>query len=110
MGMLYFLSNGVEVTKEEEKNGLVTVTKQANSGEANWDDVLKGFFRVYYSDGSKRPKNAFMAVWYRNKWFYIADNDLESKTTFMLLSQIFNLQSSRLKLNEPILTLPLASN
>ena len=46
---------------------------------------------------TSRPANAFVAVPYRGAWFYIADNDLESKSTFMLLTQLFNLQAGQIK-------------
>jgi hypothetical protein len=49
---------------------------------------------------------AFVAIPYRGQWFYLADNDLESKSTFMLLSQLFRLQAGAAKAAGPTLTLP----
>jgi hypothetical protein len=54
----------------------------------------------------KRPKGAAVSVFYRKSWFYIDDSDLDSKTTFSLLSQIFALQSGKSKTVTPVLTLP----
>lgn len=39
-------------------------------------------------------------------WFYIADNDLNSKTTFTLLSFLFNLQAANKSGANPVLTYP----
>ena len=37
----------------------------------------------------KRPENAATAIFYRGSWFYIDDSDLDSKSTFSMLGQIF---------------------
>jgi hypothetical protein len=55
---------------------------------------------------NKKPENAFVAVPYRGAWFYIADDDLNSKSTFMLLTQLFNLQSGQTEDVGPTLTIP----
>jgi hypothetical protein len=54
----------------------------------------------------RKPGNTFIAVPYRGVWFYIADDDLQSKSTFMLLSQMFNLQAGQTEDAGPTLTLP----
>ncbi|NQZ59565.1 MAG: hypothetical protein HRT88_19110 [Lentisphaeraceae bacterium] len=51
--------------------------------------------------------NSYVAVQYRGKWFYIEDNDLNSKSTFSLLMQLYSLQSGENKGNDLILTLPI---
>ena len=56
---------------------------------------------------SRRPKEAYVAIKYRDTWFYIKDEDLHSKKTFMLLLELFNLQSGRAPDKGPILTLPI---
>jgi hypothetical protein len=85
--------------------GFVTIMKNSDGTKFDWK-----MFRMVLSRlplrGNRKAKRCFTAIRYRNKWFYIADNDLETKTTFMLLTQLFNLQSTPLKSNEPILTLP----
>jgi hypothetical protein len=46
---------------------------------------------------TKEPDLALVAIPYRGQWFYLADNDLESKSTFMLLTQLFHLQAEAAK-------------
>jgi len=46
-------------------------------------------------------------VRYRGTWFYIDDADLNSKSTFGLLSYLFYLQAGDIKTFTPALTLPL---
>ena len=49
---------------------------------------------------------AYVKIRYRDHYYYIADNDLESKSTFMLLTEIFNMQAGQGVALMPTLTLP----
>ena len=103
--VLYYLSQNVEVPENHKEAGLITVTKAKNGGVFNWDETpAGGFFQVRYN--KSKPRNAYIAVPYRGVWFYIADDDVQSKSTFILLSQLFNLQSGQTKDAGPTLTLP----
>ena len=53
-----------------------------------------------------RPKEAYVAVPYRGSWFYVADDDRRSKSTFGLLNLLFSLQAATSKGKSPVLTLP----
>ncbi|NGX56060.1 MAG: hypothetical protein K1060chlam5_00294 [Candidatus Anoxychlamydiales bacterium] len=55
---------------------------------------------------SIKPKNPYAAIKYRDLWFYIKDCDLSSKRTFMLLLELYNLQSAKVIDTGPVLTLP----
>jgi hypothetical protein len=46
-------------------------------------------------------------VHHRGWWFYIADDDQTSKSTFGLLNILFSLQSSSGEGKSPLLTLPI---
>ena len=59
------------------------------------------------ASSEKKPKHAYVSIKYRDFWFYIEDDDLHSKKTFMLLLELYNLQSGRGPDKGPILTLPL---
>jgi len=48
-----------------------------------------------------------VAVFYRRSWFYIDDSDLDSKSTFSMLGQVFALQSGDVEKMTPVLTLPI---
>ena len=39
-----------------------------------------------------RPRHAAVAVPYRGYWFYVDETDLDSKSTFNLLLELFNLE------------------
>ena len=104
MGMMFMLAQGIDVPEDHIKKGLVTVTVNDDGTEFDWNKLGKHFLDIKCRKSALKPDNAFIACRYRDTWFYISDDDLESKTTFMLLSQIFTLQSSRYK-NEPLLIL-----
>jgi len=104
LGAIFYLSQGVEVPPEHEARGLVTITRDAQGKRFDWQTVLDGNFRVHFS--REEPANAAVRVKHRDTWFFIADDDLESKTTFMLLIQLFNMQAGRNALPVPLLTIP----
>jgi hypothetical protein len=54
---------------------------------------------------SDEPKDAAVKIPYRGHWFWIADNDLSSKTTFNLLTYLFSLKAGSQDLRQPLLTL-----
>lgn len=104
LGAIFYLSQGVEVPPEHEAQNLVTVTRDANGKRYDWQLMLEGVFRVRSS--ATEPANAAVKVRHRGAWFFIADDDLESKSTFMLLIQLFNMQAGRGALPMPLLTIP----
>jgi len=75
--------------------GRVTVTRDAAGRPFDWQLVTEGLLAIKSSP--ERPENAAVAVNYRNSWFYIDDSDLDSKSTFSLLGQIYQLQAGSAK-------------
>jgi len=55
---------------------------------------------------SEKPEDAFVAVPYRNYWFWIDDKDLRSKGLFSFLMFIFNLVDTGVKEGAPVVTIP----
>ncbi|HCJ11564.1 MAG TPA: hypothetical protein DHV51_00440 [Opitutae bacterium] len=104
LGMLFYMSQTVEVPKADVEKGLVNVTKNADGTPFDWNQLIGQYFKVKVSDS--KPDNAFARVYYRGHWFYVADNDLDSKTTFLFMTQLFSLQSGDVKDASPILTIP----
>jgi hypothetical protein len=107
LGMMYYLSHAAETPEEDRADGKVTLTRYASGKPFNWSDVTGDILKIHSQ--STRPAQAAMAVYYRSNWFYIDDSDLQSKSTFSLLAQIFSLQSGNAKDKGPVLTLPLGN-
>lgn len=105
MGVLYYLSNAVQAPPAHEKAGHVTRTVDAQGNLFDWSSVLADLFTVHFS--TRRPGNAAVAVRHRGYWFYIRDDDETSKSTFLLLNQIFALQAGGVERTKPVLTLPI---
>ncbi len=104
MGVLFYLSQGVRVPEEDIRRGKVTQTRYPDGRPFDWSELLGDLFVVEVAD--RLPTEAVVAVKYRGKWFYIADNDLRSKSTFVFLSQIFALEAGKEKSLVPLLTIP----
>jgi len=106
MSVFFLLSHNVDAPLAHKSAGLVTVTRTNRGADFDWGQTLSGkLFHIRQSED--RPDLAFLAIPYRGRWFYIADNDLESKSTFMLLTQLFRLQAGAAKAITPALTIPL---
>ena len=107
MGVLFYLSHAVEVPEEDVSNGFVQVTVDKSGEVFDWTANASGtLLKVHCSD--KRPEHAYVSTRYRGHWFYINDNDLHSKSTFMFISTLFNLQAEEASSVDiaPTLTIP----
>ena len=104
MAGFFYVSQGVEVPPEDEAAGRVTVTRTAAGEPFDWAFVKKSLFHVRQAE--TLPEDASIHTHYRDRWFYIADADLESESTFALLNQLFSLQSGNVTGGGPVLTLP----
>lgn len=103
---LFFLANGVEVPPEHVATGLVRLPPDGTDPT----EATQGVFRVRSCAGRKHapPPSAYVAVRYRDHWFYIDDRDQESKATLLLMLQLRRLDFRRQQIgNGPTLTLPL---
>jgi len=56
--------------------------------------------------GEEEPEDAFVAIPYRNHWFWIEDTDLNSKKLFTFLLFLFNLTETGDMINAPVMTIP----
>jgi hypothetical protein len=104
MGILYFLSTAVEPPAPHVEAGLVTVTKDELGHLFDWSKFTGTLLAI--RSAKEEPATPAIAVKYRGWWFYIADNDQNSKITFSLLNLLFQLQATTGSGKSPVLTLP----
>ncbi|MDR1433413.1 MAG: hypothetical protein LBI61_03715 [Puniceicoccales bacterium] len=107
MGVLFYLSHAVEVPQEDIERGVVQTTVGDDGSTFNWSENASGtLLRVHCS--KSKPDNAFVSTCHRGHWFYIDDSDLHSKSTFMFISTLFNLQAGEASAADvaPMLTIP----
>lgn len=102
MGVFFYLSQAVAAPPGHVEAGWVTRTLRDDGSEFDWSSLTGPLFRVATSPN--RPEHAFVAVPYRGQWFYVDDADLNSKTTFGLLTLLFSLQASGGEGVSPLLT------
>ena len=58
-------------------------------------------------EGEQLVGSFAVKIKYRGAWFSIADNDLNSKSTFTMLTQLGALQAGGSPTTSPVLTLPI---
>ena len=105
MSILFYLSQMVDVPAEHVDAGLVVMTEDADGSRFDWEGTPAGK-QFHIRQSSRRPRTAYLSVPYGDHWFYIANNDLETKASFMLLSQLFSLNAGAVTSANPTLTIP----
>lgn len=104
LGIMSYLSHSVRVPSRDERLGTVTLTHDDQGKNFDWNELTNGLFSVETAD--RDPTLASVSTHYRSVWFYIDDRDLDSKSTFSLLTQLFSLQAGNAEGIAPVLTLP----
>jgi len=105
LSAMFFLSQSVEIPENDVSRNAVTITVDEQGNPFDWQKVTAGLMKIRSS--GVRPSNVYVATQYRNNWYYISDDDVESKKTFFLLQTLFTLQAGDLPKSMPtMLTLP----
>lgn len=107
MSCLYYVSLGVDVPKEHIRSGFAQKTQTEEGEVFDWKKVVGDLITIKSS--KNKPERAYVAVHYSDYWFYIDTCDNASKRTFVLLMQLYNLQSKTIQQTPPVLTIPLGS-
>ncbi|MFO0950671.1 MAG: hypothetical protein U0835_05860 [Isosphaeraceae bacterium] len=102
--MMVFLSKGVCVPPEHVVSGVAPTTRGPDGQPFDWTHITAGNFQV--ASQKHRPKDAEVAVYYRDYWYYIRKNDVNSRAVLAVLEILAALQESDTKSGGPLLTLP----
>ena len=87
---LYYLSQGIDIPAGHYKEGIVTKTLNPDGSVFDWNELTGDLLRIHHS--KQRPIHSSVAIQYREHWFFIDDSDLQSKSTFSLLMELYNLE------------------
>lgn len=105
MSIMFYLSHNVETPREHIEKGWAKLSHTKDGQGYDWRGTPAG--RIFHIKSNYwHPDDAFIEIPYRDNWFYIPKNDIESKATFMLLTQLFRLQAGSAKSVTPALTIP----
>lgn len=61
---------------------------------------------INIQSGSAAPADAHVAIPYKGKWFWIADNDLRSKNMFGAVMLLFSISDVGVRTPAPVVTVP----
>ena len=100
MSIMSFLSRGVDVPERDREAGRVVVIPPMVREE------ILARIPLHILSQKKRPKDPYVAVRYRNHWFYIDHTDIKSKRTFATIQVLFQLAAPTGGAAAPLLTLP----
>ena len=102
--VLAFLSKGVDVPEKHLRHGTACTFKGPDGRPFDARQITRGLFRVCVQ--KHRPLRSEVAVPYRGHWFYIAEDDVQSRSTLNLVKLAIDIQSQSGAAG-PVLTLPL---
>lgn len=102
--VLAFLSKGVDVPEAHVRRCSVHMFQGPDGRPFDGRQLTKGLFHVCVQ--KHRPLRSDLAVHYRGYWFYIAESDVQSRTTLNQVKLALDLQSQAGNAG-PVLTLPL---
>ena len=102
---MYYLSSGIIPPPDDIAKGIVHLPTDEDGGTFDWQKVTEGIFSVKSSNS--KPEGAYVAVQYRNSWFYISDNDIISKNTFSMFETLLALRAGETPENRTPLTIPI---
>ena len=105
LATMFYLSKGVEIPQHDLDRKAVKLTLDEHGEVFDWQLVSGGLFRIESSD--VRPEFAFRVAHYRNSWFYIRDDDTDSKDTFMLFTSLLSLRAGEAPKSSTPVTLPI---
>jgi hypothetical protein len=100
MHIMTTMSAQAEVPSMDVKEGRATPGLETEGKEG----PVHRLVRIHYS--KEKPANAFVAVSYRDGWFWIDDRDLKSKRAFAFMMLLFTLTDNGEKEAMPLITIP----
>ncbi|TVR47507.1 MAG: hypothetical protein EA425_15785 [Puniceicoccaceae bacterium] len=107
LSVLFFLSHGIDLPEQALDSGAVTQTLGRTGTPFDWQQtVMEDLFRIRSSP--TEPKDHTIRTRYRGHWFYLAEQDLDSKSTFLMTDLLLAIQSGDRAALAPILTLPVS--
>lgn len=103
LGLLNYLSKGVDVPEYDITNHQVRMTYYPDGTVFDWHLVTVGMVRIRTS--ATKPDNAYVKIRYRGSWFYVDNSDFDSKETFNLLGMVMGIYQGKIQSFLPVFTI-----
>lgn len=97
VALMGYLSSGVDIPPEHVESELMPVEGDATA------DVS---FPMRILSSAEAPTDAFVAIRYRDAWFYIENADLRSREAFGLVVYLFTMMAPSIEAQAPLVTVP----
>jgi hypothetical protein len=98
MEIMQYASTGVEVPAEDIANGIAFEDQSPASNRGDRQFVIRS--------STEEPSSASLRIKHHGHWFYILDNDLNSRREFALITALFAVTGGTVPGAHPVLTLP----
>lgn len=98
-----FLAKGVAVPDDDAATGAVPMLRGTGESRGMLDPTQRYF---HVRNSRREPDRAAVKVKHRGSWFYLADDDIQSRVAFALLHTLFSLQTATGNGRQPLLTIP----
>ena len=101
---MFYIGQSIELPEEVIEKNKILVVRDEKGQPFDWQKVFKGLMRIRSS--STRPSNSYAAVFYSGYWYYIADDDIDSRETLTMLNIVLILKAGGVPSKGPVLTVP----
>jgi len=101
LGILLEIATGIAVPGAHVQEGRTAPSARVAHAEDRRDRPM-----VRILSGPTEPRGSFVAVRYRDTWYWVSDKDLASKGVFTFLMMFFSLAETGVTAQAPVLTIP----
>jgi hypothetical protein len=103
--IMIFLSKGVSIPAAHIESGVAPLAPGPDGQFHDWTRVTEGVFRVHVQKHC--PKRAEISVPYRGYWYFVPEEDVNSRAVLAILEILFALEETERGPGGPLLALPL---
>jgi len=100
--MMQIMASFATYVEAPDAHGMAQSESQGWEADASLDPVG----RVRIHSGQAKPADAFAAVQYRKRWYWIDDNDVQTKRAFSAVMLLFTLSDETGNEALPLVTIP----
>lgn len=105
LAAMFYLGQGIRLPESVVEEGRAAVVRDPSGEPFDWAPVFADLFEVH-SASWPPGSESYMTVKYGGDYYYIRQDDIQSKEVLTMLSMVFTLQAGSVPADRPVLTLP----